>query len=50
MIESPLIKAIVVENTQNDIVEVLHARFDEVPEGLIERLRKITGQKVEDAD
>jgi hypothetical protein len=45
MIESPLINEIVAERTQNNIVEVLRARFDEVPEGIIERLRKITADK-----
>jgi hypothetical protein len=45
MIESPLINEIIAERTQNDIVEVLRARFDEVPEGIIERLRKITADK-----
>ena len=45
MIESPLINEIIAEKAQNDIVEVLRARFDEVPEGIIERLRKITADK-----
>ena len=45
MIESPLINEIIAERSQNDIVEVLRARFDEVPEGIIERLRKITADK-----
>lgn len=45
MIESPLINEIVAENTQKNIIEVLRARFDEVPEGVIERLRKITADR-----
>jgi hypothetical protein len=45
VIESPLINEILAEKTQNNIVEVLRARFDEVPEGIIERLRKITADK-----
>jgi hypothetical protein len=45
MIESPLINEIVAEKTQNAIVEFLRARFDEVPEGIVERLRRITSEK-----
>jgi hypothetical protein len=49
MIESPLIKEIVAENTQKarqeDILEVLQARFGEVPKDVAERLRSIRAQK-----
>ena len=45
MIDSPLIREIVAENTQNDIVKVLRARFDEVPEEIVERLRKVSAER-----
>jgi hypothetical protein len=49
MIESPLIKEIVeevvAENRQKDIVEVLRARFEQVPEEIVEGLRKVTSER-----
>jgi hypothetical protein len=45
MIESPLIKEIVAESVQNTIIEVLSARFGEVPEDTVVRLRRFTSEK-----
>jgi hypothetical protein len=45
MIESPLIKEIVAENRQEDIVEILRTRFGNVPEEMVERLRKISADR-----
>ncbi len=45
MIESPLIKEILAERTQEDIVIVLQGRFGAVPGEVTARLRKITSEK-----
>jgi hypothetical protein len=45
MIESPLIKEIVAESRQEDIVRVLQARFGPVPLETTTRLRKIQSEK-----
>src|SRR5262249_53759479 len=45
MIESPLIKEILAESKQDDILTVLKARFGEVPLELAKRLRRISSEK-----
>ncbi len=49
MIDSPLIKEIVAENTQKvrqeAIIEFLQARFHQVPEGIVQQLRNIRAGK-----
>ena len=45
MIDSPLIREIVAENRQADIVDVLQTRFGEVPEEIVERLRKVSADR-----
>ena len=45
MIESPLIQEIVAESKQEDILEVLQARFEAVPDNIIERLRAVRSEK-----
>ncbi len=45
MIESPLIKEIVAEKTQETILEFLQARFGTVPEQVDQRLRTVRGEK-----
>jgi hypothetical protein len=49
MIESPLIKEIVAENTQKarqeDILEFLHARFGTVPDGIAQQVRSVRAQR-----
>ncbi len=53
MIDSPLIKEIVAENTQKvrqearqeAIIDILQARFNQVPEGIVQQLRNIRAGK-----
>lgn len=45
MIESPLIQKVIAENTHQNILEVLKARFDTVPRDVTMLLREIFDDK-----
>ena len=45
MIESPLIQEIVAESKQDDILAFLRARFDDLSEDIVERIRAIHSEK-----
>ena len=45
MIESPLINEILAENTQEAILRFLQARFGDVPEEVVQRLRSISADR-----
>jgi hypothetical protein len=45
MIESPLIRELMAENSHRIISKVLQARFKEVPQDILDRLGKIQKEK-----
>src|SRR5262249_37545649 len=45
MIESPVLKQIIAESKQDDIAQVLEARFGTAPSDVTARLRKIRSEK-----
>ena len=48
MTESPIIKKLLAERTQDDILQVLEARFETVPVEISTRLRRVRREKTLD--